>query len=261
MRFSSATIIKVAAGTTATILAATSLVLFKPNLLAGLGSAELSNLSNFGQFVSGVFAPIAFVWLAIAVLLQSRELELQREELRLTRDEMKQSRQVFDLQKDEMKRAADDAREQTAIMSKNLERDAEAQIHSEVDLLLYSTSLYLAANYNRSRVNFHNGDGFYLLDASDIAPKLDRNNYDRIFIVLRSALENATQRLRSQGQVRFEAVPGCREFFEYCFETFQKLTTEQKYAQNQLALARIRGLQIPESMSLMHNLKTNLFGG
>ncbi|MDR3486658.1 MAG: hypothetical protein P4M05_17365 [Bradyrhizobium sp.] len=75
----------------------------------------LQNLGNVGQLVSGLFAPLAFVWVVVAVILQSRELKLQREELMLTREELKNTREVFELQKEEMKRAADENREQTRI--------------------------------------------------------------------------------------------------------------------------------------------------
>lgn len=38
----------------------------------------------FGDFLAGAFAPLAFLWLVIAVFLQKNELELQRQELKQT---------------------------------------------------------------------------------------------------------------------------------------------------------------------------------
>jgi hypothetical protein len=116
----------------------------------GKSNEWLQNLGNLGQLVSGVFAPLAFVWVVVAVILQSRELKLQREELMLTREELKNTREVFELQKKEMKRAADENREQTRIMNDNLQREGERQIYAEADILLYSLALYMASNKRQS---------------------------------------------------------------------------------------------------------------
>lgn len=46
---------------------------------------KLSEPNHFGDFLAGVFAPVAFFWLIVTVLMQSRELALQRRELALNR--------------------------------------------------------------------------------------------------------------------------------------------------------------------------------
>ncbi len=59
-------------------------------------------LNEFGDFLAGGIAPIAFLWFVLAFFQQSKELkqntsilDLQREELKLTREEMaKQSEQL-----------------------------------------------------------------------------------------------------------------------------------------------------------------------
>lgn len=43
------------------------------------------HLNEVGDFLAGVFTPLAFGWLVYGYLLQSKELRLQREELALTR--------------------------------------------------------------------------------------------------------------------------------------------------------------------------------
>lgn len=55
-------------------------------------------LNEWGDFVAGVSAPIAFIWLVVAVLLQSTELREQRKELALTRSEFASNRAVMDKQ-------------------------------------------------------------------------------------------------------------------------------------------------------------------
>jgi hypothetical protein len=224
------------------------------------GSGGEGNLGNVGQLVSGLFAPLAFVWVVVAVILQSRELKLQREELMLTREELKNTREVFELQKEEMKRAADENREQTRIMTANLQRDADRQIYSEVDILLYSMSLYVVANWQRSFVSIAGG-GFYLVDARPLDNAINKENYDRMFVILRNQLKSASEQVSASGRVSFQAAPGCREFFDHCNAALQKLVSDKKYIENQLALARIQGLQILESVTLLGHLKRSLFGG
>ena len=46
------------------------------------------NLNELGDFLAGVFTPLAFGWLVYGYLLQSKEIRLQREELALTRKQL-----------------------------------------------------------------------------------------------------------------------------------------------------------------------------
>ena len=49
---------------------------------------RVGNLNELGDFLAGVFTPLAFGWLVYGYLLQSKELRLQREELTLTRKQL-----------------------------------------------------------------------------------------------------------------------------------------------------------------------------
>jgi len=49
---------------------------------------------EIGDSLAGIFAPLAFLWLVAAVLVQSQELQEQRRELKLTRTEFELSRDV-----------------------------------------------------------------------------------------------------------------------------------------------------------------------
>ena len=60
-----------------------------------------------------MFAPLAFLWLFIATMLQKKELALQREEL-------KESRAVMAQQKAEMERSANASVEQAKILTENI---------------------------------------------------------------------------------------------------------------------------------------------
>jgi hypothetical protein len=77
---------------------------------------EPMGLNEWGDFVAGVSAPIAFIWLVVAVALQSIELREQRKELALTRAEFRSSRAVMKAQADEAKRQAEYIEQQTNLL-------------------------------------------------------------------------------------------------------------------------------------------------
>lgn len=49
---------------------------------------QAGNLNELGDFLTGFFTPLAFLWLVYGYLLQSKELSLQRKELELTREQL-----------------------------------------------------------------------------------------------------------------------------------------------------------------------------
>lgn len=76
--------------------------------------------NTFGDFAAGVSAPLAFLWLVIAVVLQGRELKLQRAELTLNRE-------VLQLQIEELKSTSEQMRNQTRLLGD----EALARKHTE----------------------------------------------------------------------------------------------------------------------------------
>ena len=63
-------------------------------------------LSELGDFLAGVFTPLALGWLVYGYFLQTRELGLQREELALTRDKLGEQVELLRKQReDEYKRS------------------------------------------------------------------------------------------------------------------------------------------------------------
>lgn len=73
-------------------------------------------LNTFGDFLAGIFAPLAFLWLFIATMVQSQELALQRQELKLTRHEFELSREVAKQQAEEARSQAQFIGQQTAML-------------------------------------------------------------------------------------------------------------------------------------------------
>jgi hypothetical protein len=70
--------------------------------------------NEFGDFLAGVFAPLAFLWLAVAVFVQREELSLQRVELEHNRNALK-------LQAEELRRTV----EEIAAQAKSREASKE----------------------------------------------------------------------------------------------------------------------------------------
>lgn len=81
-----------------------------PNLIGCMTYNEL------GDFLAGASAPLAFIWLVAAVLIQSDELREQRRELELTRKSVDNNREVMKAQAEEARRQAEYIGEQTGLL-------------------------------------------------------------------------------------------------------------------------------------------------
>ncbi|TGT63690.1 hypothetical protein EN813_009975 [Mesorhizobium sp. M00.F.Ca.ET.170.01.1.1] len=84
-------------------------------------------LNTFGDFLAGASAPLAFLWLFVATMVQSQELALQREELSLTRREFQQNREVA-------KQQADEAKSQAAFIGAQTKILQSAEIDKLIDV-------------------------------------------------------------------------------------------------------------------------------
>jgi len=72
------------------------------------------SLNEFGDFLAGSFAPLAFFWFVIGYFQQGKELQLQREELALQRQEL-------NYQGEQTKRLADTSEMQTELNQRKIE--------------------------------------------------------------------------------------------------------------------------------------------
>ena len=78
------------------------------------------DLNQLGDFLAGFFAPVAFLWLIIGYLMQSKELSLQRQELAATVNALKLQADALEVQ----------AREQ-ATSSEALQSQAQTLMRQE----------------------------------------------------------------------------------------------------------------------------------
>lgn len=99
---------------------------------------ELQQADKLGSLLQGVFAPLAFGWLVIAVLLQTRELALQRRVLCLNRD-------ALGLQTEEFKKSVEQFTAQTEIFR----RQIDSQQKSDREQILKKRIDYIARRMAR----------------------------------------------------------------------------------------------------------------
>ena len=92
--------------------------------------------NEVGDLFAGLFAPIAFLWLVVAVLVQAQELKTQRDELKLTREEMEAQRKEMASQRQVWEAQLAETRAQTRALT--VEGDERKQAHADrqLDVLL-----------------------------------------------------------------------------------------------------------------------------
>ncbi len=81
--------------------------------------------NNLGDLLAGVFAPLAFLWLFVATLLQKKELEAQREELSL-------NRKVLALQAEELRNSVAQLKAQAQILEKQFKAQSQQQTLEDI---------------------------------------------------------------------------------------------------------------------------------
>lgn len=110
--------------------------------------------NEWGDFFAGATAPLAFLWLAVAVFLQKHELELQRQELR-------EARRAQELQAKETGALVERNTEAVGVARQSFAEDKrraqEVQIGQLIDLLakrilLYGSSIKIRLGENSFRL-------------------------------------------------------------------------------------------------------------
>ncbi|WFE92316.1 hypothetical protein K1718_13405 [Roseibium porphyridii] len=91
--------------------------------------------NELGDFLAGFFAPLAFIWLAAAVYIQSQELAEQRKELRLTRDVAEEAKEATKAQAEEARRSGNYFNLQTELMKEQKEREEKEVADQELSSL------------------------------------------------------------------------------------------------------------------------------
>lgn len=92
--------------------------------------------NEIGDFLAGVFAPIAFIWLACAVVLQSYELAAQRKELTFARKVAEEQTKATLAQASHAERNADLVQSQLVLSEEEHRRKEEAEAKEQFHIFL-----------------------------------------------------------------------------------------------------------------------------
>lgn len=99
-------------------------------------------LNEIGDFLAGAFAPLAFLWLVVTVLVQAQELREQRKEVRLSRKEFELNRQVAEETRKEIAAQAEAARNAATYLGAQTELfklEGDRRGREEADALFYTS--------------------------------------------------------------------------------------------------------------------------
>jgi hypothetical protein len=106
--------------------------------------------NEVGDLFAGAFAPIAFLWLVVAVIVQSQELASQRKELALTRRE-------FELNRDVAQAQAHQIAEQTLLLRREREQAEQTAVDHEINERLSRLISWIKQGYPFYAFRFDNG--------------------------------------------------------------------------------------------------------
>lgn len=107
-------------------------------------------VDSIGNFLAGAFAPLAFLWLVVTVLIQAQELKAQRAELKLTRQEFVANRGVAEATQRAIEQQSETARvsaefvgRQTEIQGEQLDQQRQNATEERIARLLKRTHTVL----------------------------------------------------------------------------------------------------------------------
>ena len=218
-------------------------------------------LSEIGNVLAGIFAPLAFLWLFVATMLQRRELGLQREELKLQRRELALTRDVL---KKTAKANAETAKanaDQAEMMQRSLSVSQKSGQYEYFSSVLYYTSFYWMS-INRQIALPTDGVGFVFFgrDFGTVRDINDPGGVDFAFGLLRQMLEHYEDRKR-RGQ--FYDGPLSRDESDAYedFRKFNKLVDMMKNieilfsnSENEIIKFRFEFLEFPRMNYVLRNL-------
>jgi hypothetical protein len=162
------------------------------NLSGCIGNLDANTL---GDWLAGIFAPVALLWLATTTRIQSKELELQREELAATRAEMAASRTVSEAMAQEAKKQAEFIGVQTEILRLDGEARVEERNDKAMDVELDSIRVAIITELSGTIVEYGNGTDYLFRNAGN-SPELSnlayfRQCYNNMNSVVQAILQNA----------------------------------------------------------------------
>lgn len=129
-------------------------------LSGGLGPyIETHKLNTLGDFLAGIFSPLALLWLVAAVIIQSQELRLQREEIAENRRVMNDQAVAAEAQAKFLNEQTAAMKEQTTLLIRQTEiADKSAQRNHKIAMFEKRIDTYQSILAAGSRVHGGNFD-------------------------------------------------------------------------------------------------------
>lgn len=201
-------------------------------------------LSEIGTVLAGIFAPLAFLWLFVATMLQRKELEFQRKELRETREELRRTAEANDNQA-------------------NLMRDSLEVSKKKSDFEYFSMRLYYAATHFLKIHSFIlipvDTDGKNILKFCDeFHVTINFENIasvDHIFIKINSNIITINKRIKqkdcdfSSGNI----VKGLNELSEF-LSILKDIERNYTLTENEMIVYRTSYLELPQMLSQLRRI-------
>ncbi|PVE25417.1 hypothetical protein DC522_05850 [Microvirga sp. KLBC 81] len=204
--------------------------LFEPKPTTSEATSTRLTLNEIGDFLAGSFAPLAFLWFFVSTWLQ--------------REELKETRQVLADQQKELRTAAKESAEQTAIMQRQLQTAQEREVFEEHRLRLYYLAKYILSNSGLSFTYWKDGDA----QAQQIINPISNFEFEQSDEAVDFVLTRFRDTINSIPNIPSIAIVEIsgdfRRSLEYIYLELDHLVWSDRYASNSLVQARIRGANL-----------------
>ena len=155
------------------------------------GMKKPNELNAVGDFLAGVFAPLAFFWLVRGFYQQGKGLEQNSIALRLQAEELKSSTDALNLQVQEMKASV----EQQKIMAEFQRLEIEERHNSVIPVMKVEAAINLSSNwgdsFNFSIQNLSDNDARNIIIETNVADC--SSNHSEVFpILLKGNIQHAS---------------------------------------------------------------------
>lgn len=166
------------------------------------------DLNEFGDFLAGTFAPLAFLWLVLAVILQSKELGEQRRALLAQLDETRQltEMQAAELNLSRARSGNEKFRAYLSILRKDLRLVDHHMREDEID-----DDIAYFTRFGQSKVNAIDGALSFTREGHPIRNTSERN----LVRILKNAM-NAAQHVEELKRLNTQLTGHDLKTFESC---------------------------------------------
>lgn len=202
--------------------------------------------NNLGDFLAGAFAPLAFLWLAVAVFLQKDELSLQRQELM-------HSRKVLQEQAIELRRSVRQQERQAELAEKAARRSWELELAESLDVAIDNLAssmavanegawVYISQPQDDDDTLFIAGEKCLFGENNSIQRLIDAKEFDRALITMREAIDNlyrAIERTDERVVISRSFLPAA----EYILDELQRVLRRSKGIVQAELSERLRNLR------------------